>query len=116
MKHKEIARACHEINRAYCKALGDDSQVRWERAPEWQRNSAILGVKLHADNPKAGPDDSHKSWMAQRIKEGWIWGPTKNESLKTHPCLVPFEKLPVEQQAKDFIFRAVVHALLRVRK
>src|SRR5438105_262770 len=33
------ARAAHEVNRAYCLALGDASQVAWEDAPEWQRSS-----------------------------------------------------------------------------
>ena len=116
MKHKEIARVAHEINRAYCQAIGDKSQVPWERAAQWQRDSALLGVKMHADFPAFGPAESHKGWMAHKIKEGWVWGPTKNEKLKTHPCLVPFKNLPVEQQAKDFIFRAIVHALARARK
>jgi hypothetical protein len=115
MKHKDIARVAHQVNREYCKALGDMSQVPWERAPQWQRDSAIMGVKLHADNPKAGPETSHKSWMAQKAAEGWVYGLEKNPVLKTHPCMLPFDQLPVEQQAKDFIFRAIVHALNRQR-
>ena len=27
----DIARVCHEVNRAYCQALGDNSQVEWNR-------------------------------------------------------------------------------------
>lgn len=33
---EQIARMAHEANRAYCQALGDDSQPAWEDAPEWQ--------------------------------------------------------------------------------
>ena len=40
-----------------------------------------------------------------------MYGPVKDLDAKQHPCMVPFEQLPVEQQAKDYIFRAVVHAL-----
>ena len=40
MEMDSIARVCHEVNRAYCQALGDDSQPTWEEAPEWQRASA----------------------------------------------------------------------------
>ena len=29
-----IARACHEVNRSYCEMVGDNSQVRWDDAPE----------------------------------------------------------------------------------
>lgn len=109
---EKIAKACHEVNRAYCLSLGDASQPAWEDAPQWQKDSAILGVKLHVNNPNAGPQASHESWMDQKIADGWKYGPTKDPEAKIHPCIVPFEKLPVEQQAKDFIFRAVVHQMI----
>lgn len=112
MEEEKIARACHEVNRAYCAALGDKSQPAWEDAPQWQKDSAMLGVKLHITNPHAGPEASHESWMAQNVAEGWTYGPTKDPENKLHHCMVPFDDLPVEQQAKDFIFRAVVHALM----
>lgn len=105
-----IARAAHEVNRAYCKSLGDNSQPSWEDAPQWQWDSAMLGVKLHTENPGASPAASHESWMAQKVADGWIYGQEKRLDLKQHPCIVPFDALPVEQQAKDFIFQAVVHA------
>ena len=111
MTETDIARACHEANRAYCQALGDMSQPAWDDAPEWQRSSALMGVRLHLNNPDAGPQASHESWMAQKVAEGWVYGPTKDPEAKTHHCIVPFDQLPREQQAKDFIFRAVVHAL-----
>ena len=107
----DIARVCHEVNRAYCQALGDNSQKPWEEAPEWQRASAVTGVVLHIENPEAGPEASHVSWMKEKVETGWSHGPVKDEAKREHPCLVPFDKLPRDQQAKDFIFRAVVHAL-----
>ncbi len=43
MDMNQIARVCHEVNKAYCEALGDNSQPTWEDAPEWQRSSARMG-------------------------------------------------------------------------
>lgn len=106
-----VARVAHEINRAYCLALGDTSQPEWEAAPSWQRASAIHGVEFHLANPNAWPWASHDSWSRQKIADGWVHGEVKDAEKKTHPCLVPFNDLPVEQQAKDYLFRAVVHAL-----
>lgn len=108
-----IARVCHEVNAEYCRSLGDVSQVPWEQAPEWQRESAIKGVELHLNNPDAGPQASHESWMQQKLDDGWKYGPVKDETKKEHPCMVPFHELPPEQQAKDFIFRGVVKAIAR---
>lgn len=40
--------------------------------------------------------NAHEVWAAQRIKDGWRYGPQRNDSSKEHPCLVPYEEL------KDF--------------
>lgn len=111
MNADQIARVAHEVNRAYCEALGDTSQAPWEQAPQWQKDSAMKGVELHLSNPLAGPAGSHESWLAEKVASGWVWGPIKDADAKTHPCMVPFEELSQEQQAKDYLFRAVVHAL-----
>lgn len=110
MDKELIAKVCHEVNRAYCQALGDNSQPSWEEAPEWQRSPARIGVDLHTMGD-FGPEASHISWMQQKLEEGWIYGDVKNPEKKTHPCIVPFENLPVDQQAKDYIFRQIVHSL-----
>lgn len=110
MNQEQIARVCHEVNRAYCEALGDMSQPAWDDAPEWQRASARMGVDLHMMGD-FGPEASHISWMKQKLDESWKYGAFKDPVNKLHHCLVPFAELPREQQAKDFIFRAVVHQL-----
>ena len=106
-----IAKVAHEANRAWCEVNGDHSQMKWDDAPDWQRNSAIEGVKFHLQNPDAGDSASHDNWMKQKIKEGWVYGEVKDSEKKTHPCLVPFEQLPEVQQKKDALFRVIVHAL-----
>lgn len=107
----QIAKVAHEINRAYCAALGDHSQPAWSDAPEWQRISALNGVAFHITNPFAGPDDSHSAWVSDKLRNGWKFGPVKDAELKEHPCILPYEQLPAEQKAKDYLFRAVVHQL-----
>lgn len=111
MTVEQVAKVAHEINAAYCSALGDHSQLSWEYAPAWQKESARLGVKFHVEHPDAGPDESHKSWMKQKVEDGWVYGEVKDVEKKTHPCIVPFNQLPVDQQAKDYLFRQVVHSL-----
>lgn len=106
-----IAQVAHAINLAYCLSLGDSSQVAWDDAPEWQRQSAILGVEMHLNNPDATPEQSHESWLAQKVADGWVYGEVKDAEAKTHPCCLPYADLPPEQKAKDYLFRGVVHAL-----
>lgn len=112
MKIEQIAAIAHAANAEYCRQLGDHSQPQWDDAPGWQKSSAINGVKFHRDNPNAGPEHSHNSWLAQKEAEGWKYGPAKDPEKKEHPCFVPYDKLPKEQQAKDYLFRGVCHALI----
>jgi hypothetical protein len=109
-----IARICHEVNAAYCASLGDYSQaITWEGAPEWQQDSALAGVLMHMANPTATAADSHASWMKQKVDDGWVYGETKDAEKKTHPCIVPYDELPQAQRSKDYIFRGIVHAIIR---
>ncbi len=109
-----IARVCHEANRAYCRTLGDISQLPWEEAPAWQRESARMGVDLHLMG-EFGPEASHISWMKQKTDDGWVYGEIKDPDKKTHPCIKPFADLPVEQQMKDHLFRAIVHSFKELK-
>lgn len=110
MNNEAIARICHEANAALCQAFGDNSQLHWDEAPQWQRDSAVDGVKFHLANPDASASASHDAWLKHKVDSGWTHGPVKDPDTKQHPCIVPFNQLPPDQQAKDFVFRAVVHA------
>src|SRR4051812_33385479 len=104
MTVEQIAKVAHEVNRSYCVALGDNSQPEWHEAPEWQKSSAINGVNFHLANPHAGASHSHDAWLKEKEETGWKYGPVKNPETKEHPCFVPYEQLPVEQKAKDYLF------------
>lgn len=108
----ETARLCHEVNRGYCEALGDTSQVPWEDAPGWQRESAVAGVQAIINHPEMTPQQSHAQWMLQKVQDGWMYGSVKDAEKKTHPCLVPYAELPQHQRLKDVLFGAVVRAQL----
>jgi hypothetical protein len=107
-KIEQTARLCHEVNRIYCRSLGDDSQTSWEDAPEWQRQSVRNGVLFHLTTPNAGPAASHANWLAEKVADGWVYGPVKDIEAKQHPCCVPYDDLPLAQRIKDELFVAVV--------
>jgi len=109
VKLEACARAAHEVNRAYCLAMGDDSQPSWDDAPGWQRSSVRNGVAGALAG--ATPEQSHESWLAEKVAGGWAYGPTKNPAAKEHPCMVPYDALPPAQRAKDALFLAIVRAM-----
>ena len=112
MKLEDIASVTHEANRAYCAAIGDASQLPWAEAPAWQKESAVKGVQFVLDHHGPDPVGQHESWCIEKHDSGWTHGVVKDEVAKTHPCLVPYDQLPKEQQAKDALFGAVAQALI----
>ena len=56
----------------------------------------------------------HENWAAQRMREGWIFGETRDDTQKTHPCLIPYEELPDTEKEYDRItaiesLKSVIH-------
>lgn len=100
------ARAAHETNRAFCIALGDNSQVNWENTSEELKKSCISGVEKALLG--CTPEESHKNWSKNRIENGWKFGPVKDVEKKEHPNLVDYYQLSEEQRYKDTLFQAVV--------
>ena len=111
-KMAHAAAAAHNVNRAYCQGLGDHSQEEWGESPHWQRESAMAGVAAIIASPEITPADLHGEWLAVKESEGWIYGDVKDAEKKTHPCMIPYEDLPVEQRTKDALFGLTVRGVL----
>ena len=104
-----IAGAAHDLNRSWCDLTGDRSQRPWASAANWQRESAIVGVRgVLAGNT---PEQSHEAWLAHKQADDWVYGPEKDVKLKTHPCMVPYADLPPDHEYKDTLFVTVVQLL-----
>jgi serine/threonine protein kinase len=54
--------------------------------------------------------NTHDIWAQMRISEGWQYGHTRDDRLKVHPCLIPYEMLPENEKEYD---RAMLTNALR---
>lgn len=43
----------------------------------------------------------HEVWAQSRMEQGWTYGEKRDDTLKTHPCLVAYEDLPEIEKAYD---------------
>ena len=43
----------------------------------------------------------HEIWAQERIAQGWTYGEQRDDTLKTHPCLIPYEELPDSEKEYD---------------
>ena len=46
-------------------------------------------------------ENNHDHWARQRIREGWTYGPERDDTLKTHPDLVPYADVPENEKEYD---------------
>lgn len=70
----KIAEICHEANKLYCEAIGDHSQVSWDKAPDWQRESVINGVIFKMGNPNADVIRDARIMVEREAGEGMeVW-------------------------------------------
>lgn len=45
--------------------------------------------------------NTHEVWSQGRIKEGWTYGPVRDDSKKQTPCLVDYDELPESEKDYD---------------
>lgn len=45
--------------------------------------------------------NTHEVWAEGRIKEGWTYGNKRDDEMKEHPCLIPYENLSEEEKEYD---------------
>lgn len=43
----------------------------------------------------------HEVWSSGRMKDGWTYGEDRNDALKKHPCLIPYEQLTEIEKEYD---------------
>ena len=69
-----------------CIANGAD-----ERAPAWADAAGRERLAVGA----------HDAWRAAREADGWTWGATRSDTARTHPDLLPWDKLGDERRDVD---------------
>ena len=63
-------------------------------------NDVVLDEKLLELTEKIA-ENVHEVWATGRIKEGWTYGKTRDDSKKETPCLVPYDELSEAEKEYD---------------
>lgn len=62
------------------------------------------GIQLSddlSDLVEAMAENVHEVWAQSRMEQGWTYGSERNDILKHHPCLIPYNELPDAEKAYD---------------
>ncbi len=63
-------------------------------------NSVRLGPELLALTERLA-ENTHENWARQRLADGWVLGPARDDSKKEHPGLVPYRQLTDAEKEYD---------------
>jgi ryanodine receptor 2 len=66
-------------------------------------------------------ENAHDVWAARRLKDGWRYGPNRDDARKTHPGLVPYLQLTEGEKEYDRLtalhtLRAIIALGYRIEK
>lgn len=45
--------------------------------------------------------NTHEVWSAGRVRDGWTYGPVRDDAKREHPCLIPYEELSESEKEYD---------------
>jgi hypothetical protein len=92
----------------------DLRQANQEQADHILYKLSLLGYGLESDPQAKGPPIvfsdqefenlaklEHLRWSADRKLAGWTYGKIRDNELRRHPMLVPYEELPESEKDKD---------------
>jgi ryanodine receptor 2 len=57
-------------------------------------------------------EHSHDTWARQRLKDGWRYGPKRDDEKKEHPSLMPYDKLP--ESEKEYDRKSAIETLKKI--
>ena len=136
--HELVARAIHEEYLALQKKAGETPEMNismrpWDELPRRLKESNLrqvediwrafhtincsIALSTNSREPLFAFTESeveflskreHEQWMAERLKNGWVYGRIRDDQQKIHNCIIPWDQLPGVEREKD---RNAVRAL-----
>lgn len=122
--HSELEQLAYNRHKSYCAYIKDETERKIAEENFWKYEynckssiASIIHKKIKEECNVPGvlkPVEErtqeelwsirkmeHRRWNAYMRAEGYIYGETRNDIAKTHPCLTLFEKLSKKDQEKD---------------
>lgn len=76
-------------------------------------SDVVLDIDL-TELREAIAENAHEIWAVDRQREGWTYGPKRDQDKKETPCMVPYSKLP--EKEKEYDRKMAMNTLKLVRK
>ena len=106
---EERARFVYDAARLQAMAVGAPvvPEPYNERDGTFQAQFREIIERQMGEMRSGSPAELHGGWVQAYIGMGWHYGTVRDTEAKTHPDMVPFDKLEKREQDKDAVFIAL---------
>jgi hypothetical protein len=106
----DIAGRAYECRRAIAIHVLDVHREPWTHLTPEEQRSTIESVIDTLKDPSQSPSQSHNKWMARKAKQGWSYGPDRNEACQRSPFMLPWSELDDNCRLLSFVFHTAILA------
>lgn len=108
------AKVAYAVVFAYGKSIGDDV-ISWDDLSGYRKSLYLSEVRIISENPSITTEVNHVLWCSMMKKDGWKYGEKEDETIKTHPYIVPYSEMSINLQIEETLFLSAVRAVLGIR-
>jgi len=88
----------------------------WSCRDEHFKKNMVQAVARQCGRTRlTSPRKLHDAWVIAYEKMGWKYGPERSVEKKTHPDMVPFNRLGQLEQEKDWVYFMLCEISRRIR-
>jgi hypothetical protein len=113
---RDLGRLMHALRREIALMFGGNVPPAWEDSActEAMKASSERGALAMLVNPDMTAEEEHNRWWDERKKQGWTYGPVRDNARKIHPMMKQFTELPLGEQLKDLARIAMANELRKL--
>lgn len=104
----QLAKLCHSAINDFKFLIMKEYPIFWDDAEQWMVDDTIGSIEMIVSSDNPTYDMLHNHWMDMKVSAGWSFGEVTDRPNKIHNCIIPFDELSPEEQAKDKLFVELV--------
>jgi len=111
-----IAKIVWEADKGFVEMASLIEVPHWEEAEDWQRDKVCSDVAYLLEYENAPESALHDIWVDAMREHGWKHGEKIDKEQHTHPHLLPYNELPIEEKIRNNLMWTLVRKFIGYKR